>query len=189
MEDKSIVIWAVVVLGVVLFVLLLIPISKPDILGQFGSSTPKFGQATSPSPSAAPVPTITELTAQRLRVGSGSAEVKAGDTITVHYKGAFTDGKIFDNSYERNQPFTVQIGTHQVIPGFEQGVIGMLMGEIRRLFIPANLAYGTQGQANVIPPNTPLIFDVELLKIVPAPVATEIPSPSPEESPTPTPGQ
>lgn len=183
------IVWGVLILGAVLFILLLIPVSKPDILGQFGSSNPDFNSA-SPTPSTPPVPTITELSAQRLKVGSGSAAVAAGDTITVHYKGAFTDGRIFDNSYERGQPFTVQIGARRVIPGFEQGVVGMIVGEIRRLFIPANLAYGATGQPPQIPPNTPLIFDVELLNISAASTPTpEAPSPSPAESPTPTPEQ
>lgn len=184
MEDKSMMIWGGLVLGIVLFVLLLIPVTKPDILGQFNNNP--MSSNTSPTPSVAPVPTITELSAQRLRVGSGSAAVAAGDTVTVHYKGAFADGRIFDNSYERGQPFTVVIGAQRVIPGFEQGVVGMLLGEIRRLFIPANLAYGPAGQPPQIPPNTPLIFDVELLNISAASTPTpEAPSPSAAESPTP----
>ncbi len=193
MEDKSIVIGAVIVLVVVLFVLMLIPASKSNILGQMGSDAVKFGSNTGASPSQAPVPTITELSAQRIRVGTGSAVVKAGDVVVVNYKGAFTDGKIFDNSYERGQPFKVQIGAKQVIPGFEQGVLGMLVGEIRRIFIPANLAYGAQGQGGVIPPNTPLVFEVELMSIEAAEVAPQVPTEAPTEAPvesstsTPTP--
>jgi hypothetical protein len=190
MEDKSIIIGAVAILAIVLFVLMLIPGSKSDILGQMGSDAVKFGSNTGGSPSQAPAPTITELSAQRVRVGSGSAQVKAGDVVVVHYKGAFTDGKVFDDSYQRNEPFKVQIGAKQVIPGFEQGVLGMLIGEIRRIFIPANLAYGAQGQGS-IPPNTPLIFEIELLNIeaaaTPTPEApSEAPSEAPAESPTPT---
>lgn len=180
--------WGAVILGIVLFVLILIPVSKPDILGQFAANP--MGTNTVPTPSGAPVPTITELTAQRLKVGTGSAEVVAGDSVTVHYKGMFADGRVFDDSYQRNKPFTVQIGAQQVIPGFEQGVLGMIQGEIRRIFIPANLAYGAQGQGNLIPPNTPLVFDIELLSISSASTPTpEVPSASPAESPTPTPGQ
>lgn len=188
MEDKSIIIGAVGVLAVVLFILLIIPNSNKDILGTLGSDTVKFGSGNT-TPSPAPTPNITELQAQRIQVGSGSAQVKAGDTITVHYMGAFADGKVFDSSYQRNEPFTVQIGANQVIPGFEQGVVGMLIGEKRRLMIPANLAYGAQGQGP-IPPNTPLIFEIELLNITPAAPAQPSPEPTAatEEIPTPTPG-
>ena len=193
MEDKSIIIGGVIVLAVVLFVLMLIPASKSDVLGQLGSDTVKFGANSNATPSSAPVPTITELSAQRLKVGTGSAEVKAGDTVTVHYKGAFTDGKIFDDSYQRKQPLTFQVGSQGLIQGFQQGVMGMIVGEVRRLFIPANLAYGAQGNGP-IPPNSALIFEVELLNIeVAAETAPEAPSVAPSEapaeSPTPTPGQ
>lgn len=190
MEDKSIIIGGVVILVIVLFILMLIPASKSNVLGQLGSDAVKFGSNSAATPSQAPAPTITELSAQRIKVGSGSAEVKAGDVVVVHYKGAFTDGKLFDSSYQRNEPFKVQIGAKQVIPGFEQGVLGMLVGEIRRIFIPANLAYGAQG-SGPIPPNTPLIFEVELLSIEAAAIAPEAPSEAPSappaESPTLTP--
>lgn len=194
MEDKSIIIGGVVVLVVVLFILMLIPASKSNVLGQLGSDAVKFGSNSSATPSQAPVPTITELSAQRLKVGTGSAQVKAGDMIVVHYKGAFTDGKLFDSSYQRNEPFKFQVGAKQIIPGFEQGVMGMIVGEIRRLYIPANLAYGAAG-SGPIPPNTPLVFEVELLAIEaaasePTPeTPSEAPSGAPSESPTPTPGQ
>lgn len=194
MEDKSIIIGAVLILVAVLFILLIIPNSRKDILGTIGSDTVKFGANGSPSP--APTPNITELQAQRIQVGSGSAQVKAGDTITVHYMGAFTDGKVFDSSYQRNEPLTINVGAQQIIPGFEQGVMGMLIGEKRRLLIPANLAYGAQG-SGPIPPNTPLIFEVELLTITPAASAqqpAEQPAAEPTavsaaESPTPSPEQ
>jgi FKBP-type peptidyl-prolyl cis-trans isomerase len=189
MEDRTMIIVGVVVLVIVLFVLLIIPASKTDILGTMGSDSLTFNANTTPS--AAPIPTITELQGQDLRVGTGSAEVKQGDTIIVHYTGYFLDGKKVDSSYDRNEPFKVTLGANQVIPGFEQGVIGMRVGGQRRIFIPSDLAYGAKGQG-AIPPNTAIAFDIELLNISavvsPTPEATPSPEPEAEESPTPTPG-
>lgn len=177
----------IVILVIVLFVLLIIPASRSDILGTMGSDSLTFNAGGTPS--AAPVPSITELQGQDLTVGTGSAEVKQGDTIVVHYTGYFLDGKKFDSSRDRNEPFTVTLGAGQVIPGFERGVVGMRVGGERRLFIPSDLAYGAQGQG-AIPPNTPIAFDIELLSIKselsPTPEApTE--EPTEEESPTPSP--
>ncbi|MBI2621078.1 MAG: FKBP-type peptidyl-prolyl cis-trans isomerase [Candidatus Levybacteria bacterium] len=138
-----------------------------------------FNLNTSPAPT--PPPNVTQLQFQDTKVGSGSAQVEAGDTIAVHYIGAFLDGRSFDSSYERREPFELTVGAGQVIPGFEQGVVGMKLGGKRRILIPSNLAYGERG-AGPIPPNTPIQFEVELLEIKPK----ETPTPSPEEE-TPTP--
>jgi peptidylprolyl isomerase len=108
---------------------------------------------------------IKELTAQILQPGSGDQKVQPGDTITVHYTGTLVDGTKFDSSVDRGQPFQLIIGVGQVISGWDQGLIGMQVGEKRKLFIPANLAYGERGAGSVIPPNSPLIFEVELLSI------------------------
>jgi FKBP-type peptidyl-prolyl cis-trans isomerase len=187
MEDRTMIIVGVVILALVLFGLLIIPSSNRDILGTLGSESVTFNAV---SPSAAPIPTITELQGQELRPGTGSAQVVQGDTITVHYTGYLLDGTKFDSSYDRNQPFTVTLGAGQVIPGFEQGVVGMKVGGQRRIFIPANLAYGAQGQG-AIPPNTAIAFDIELLSIdtpvSPTPEPTAEAGETPEESPTPTP--
>ena len=96
-------------------------------------------------------------------VGTGATAV-SGDTVTVHYIGTFTNGTKFDSSYDRNQPFSFQLGAGQVIAGFEQGVTGMKVGGKRRLTIPPSLAYGSTGQGS-IPPNTTLVFEVDLLSI------------------------
>ncbi len=96
-------------------------------------------------------------------VGTGATAV-SGDTVTVHYIGTFTNGTKFDSSYDRNQPFTFRLGAGQVIAGFDQGVTGMRVGGKRRLTIPPSLAYGSQGQGS-IPPNTTLVFEVDLLSI------------------------
>lgn len=99
-----------------------------------------------------------------LTPGTGDREVKAGDTITVNYRGTFVDGKQFDSSYDRAQPFTTQIGTGQVIKGWDEGMLGMKVGEKRKLTVPAALGYGEQG-VGPIPGGATLIFEVELLSI------------------------
>lgn len=109
-------------------------------------------------------PEIKELSAQDIKVGTSSAGVAIGDIIVVHYIGALTDGKKFDSSYERKEPITVEIGKGAVIRGFEEGVIGMKIGGKRRILIPSELGYGAKGQGS-IPPNSSLIFDIELLEI------------------------
>ncbi len=135
---------------------------------------------------SASVQDITDLKIQELKEGSGSAEVEAGDTITLHYAGFLTDGRKFDSSYDRKQPFTVDIGAGKVIKGFDQGVIKMKLGGKRRIFIPSQLGYGPSGQGP-IPPNADLIFEVELLDIKKKEELTPSPSPSPSENPEPTP--
>jgi peptidylprolyl isomerase len=97
--------------------------------------------------------------------GNGPA-AKPGDPITVNYIGVdFANGKMFDNSYDRGQPFPFQLGGGQVIPGWDQGLVGMKVGGRRRLTIPPNLAYGPQGQPPTIKPNETLVFVVDLLSI------------------------
>ncbi|HOY56324.1 MAG TPA: FKBP-type peptidyl-prolyl cis-trans isomerase [bacterium] len=108
---------------------------------------------------------ITELMAQVISPGNGAQKVQPGDTITVHYVGTLTNGTKFDSSVDRGQPFQVVIGVGQVIQGWDKGIVGMQVGEKRKLFIPADLAYGAQGAGNAIPPNSALIFEVELISI------------------------
>lgn len=90
---------------------------------------------------------------------------KEGDTVTVHYRGTLVDGKEFDSSYSRNEPATFQVG--QMIPGFDEGLQLMKQGGKYTLYIPPDLGYGTRNMGP-IPPNSLLIFDVELLKVGPA---------------------
>ncbi len=88
-----------------------------------------------------------------------------GKQVTVHYEGRLTDGTVFDASKPREKPFSFIIGAGQVIKGWEQGIEGMKVGEMRRLTLPPDLAYGAAGAGNIIPPNATLIFDIELLSI------------------------
>jgi len=99
-----------------------------------------------------------------LVVGTG-AEAKAGQAVTVHYTGWLTNGKKFDSSKDRKDPFVFPLGGGRVIKGWDEGVQGMKVGGKRKLTIPPGLGYGPRGAGGVIPPNATLIFDVELLKV------------------------
>lgn len=110
------------------------------------------------------------LSYQILKAAPANAKSpKKGDMVVVQYTGWLNDngkeGKKFDSSLDRNTPFSFKIGVGQVIPGWDTGVMQMKVGEKIRLYIPANLGYGARGAGNVIPPNSDLIFDVELLEV------------------------
>jgi peptidylprolyl isomerase len=140
------------------------------------SSTPTTPTSTTKTPTSGPLaskPTVTvpsgaaptKLVAKELIVGTGP-EAKAGDSVTVNYVGVlYKGGKEFDSSWKRNEPFTFTLGKGQVIPGWDQGVAGMKVGGRRELVIPAELAYGKNGSPPTIPPNSPLVFVVDLLGV------------------------
>ncbi|KAG2423908.1 hypothetical protein HXX76_014961 [Chlamydomonas incerta] len=90
---------------------------------------------------------------------------KQGDTVHVHYTGKLTDGSKFDSSLDRNQPFTFTLGRGSVIKGWDQGLLGMCVGEKRKLKIPSHMGYGDSGSPPKIPGGATLVFDVELIKI------------------------
>ncbi len=99
-----------------------------------------------------------------VEVGEGPAAV-SGKEVTVHYTGTFPNGKKFDSSVDRDEPFTFQLGAGRVIKGWDEGVAGMRIGGKRKLIIPSELAYGKRGAGSVIPPDSVLHFDVELLGV------------------------
>ncbi len=104
-----------------------------------------------------------KLQIEDLNVGTGPA-VKSGDMVTVNYTGTLPDGTKFDSSYDSGKPFTTQIGVGRVIKGWDEGIIGMKVGGKRKLVIPPDLGYGDRTTGK-IPPNSTLIFEVELLAI------------------------
>lgn len=138
------------------------------------ASTSTSTTATATTPASGPLskePHITppsgpppaKLVTKEIITGTGT-EAKKGSAVAVNYVGAlYHSGKVFDASWKRKEPFPFTLGQGQVIPGWEQGVVGMKVGGRRELIIPAALAYGAKGSPPSIPPNEPLVFIVDLL--------------------------
>lgn len=106
----------------------------------------------------------TGLKIQDLECGSGDKAVR-NTLVTVHYTGTLEDGTKFDSSHDRSEPFQFVLGAGNVIQGWDEGVVGMLVGGTRKLTIPPELGYGEAGAGGVIPPNSTLIFEIELLEV------------------------
>jgi FKBP-type peptidyl-prolyl cis-trans isomerase len=138
------------------------PASPPPSASASAVAAPS--QTAPPAPPPPPVPEE-KLTSTTLKPGKG-LPVRIRDKVRVHYVGTLSDGKKFDSSRDRKEPFEFVLGAGQVIKGWDQGVVGMKVGEKRRLVIPPSLAYGSQGRPG-IPPNATRTFDIDLLGFTP----------------------
>lgn len=119
---------------------------------------------TPPTPSANAVTTASGLVYEDLQLGDGTT-AQSGNTVSVNYTGWLEDGTKFDSSLDRGQPFEFTLGAGQVIPGWDEGVTGMLENGTRLLVIPPELGYGASGSGSTIPPNATLIFEVQLIDV------------------------
>ena len=155
-----IIIASVTVLSLIIGAVMVLRSSASVPAAAKASVTPVAAATASPAPSSpsAGLQSTDEV------VGTGD-EAVAGKSVSVNYRGTLTNGTEFDSSYKRNQPFDFNLGGGQVIKGWDQGVVGMKVGGKRKLVIPPELGYGTAGAGASIPPNSTLVFEIELLAV------------------------
>ena len=147
--------------------------TEPEALGEVVSQTgakPKVQSSTTVPPALPTAKGETKTTPsgviyETLVEGTGPT-AQAGQVIKIHYTGTLEDGKKFDSSRDKGQPYMTSIGTSNVIKGWDEAVPGMKVGERRKLTIPPQAGYGALGMKPDIPPNATLLFDVELMEIV-----------------------
>lgn len=171
MKNKS-----MLFLGIALFILVVLASVAIFLLGDKGESNTtlslnKLSQKETETESnlneetdMQNVQDFDELEIKVIEEGEGEA-CDTGDIVSVNYEGTLMDGTKFDSSYDRGTPFEFQLGAGSVIVGWEEGVKGMKVGEIRELRIPSSKGYGASGAGSLIPPSAGLIFKVELLEI------------------------
>ncbi|MDO8231586.1 MAG: FKBP-type peptidyl-prolyl cis-trans isomerase [bacterium] len=148
----------------VVTVFFILPDSSIFGIGSPSGAAPEITTNTQ-IPTTMPTGSPSELQITDVTAGNG-AVAAAGDTVTVNYVGSLTDGKVFDASANHGTTgFTFTLGVGQVIQGWDQGIVGMKEGGKRKLVIPAALAYGDRAVGDVIPANSTLVFEVELLKV------------------------
>jgi len=146
---------AVVIVAFLGYLIFIEQVNKPSTADQIASGF---------TLSNAAVETASGLIYEDLVVGAGPA-AQAGDTVNVSYSGYLTDGTLFDSNVDSGQPFEFQLGAGYVIPGWDEGLVGMQVGGSRLLVIPPSLAYGSTGSSGVIPANATLTFSVVLNEI------------------------
>jgi peptidylprolyl isomerase len=133
--------------------------------GSGGGTTSVAETGSKPSVEVPKGPPPTNLVVKDLKTGNG-AEAKSGNQVSVQYVGVlYSDGKQFDSSWDRGQPYSFPLGGGRVIPGWDQGVAGMKVGGRRELIVPPNLGYGARGRPPTIPANATLVFVIDLLSV------------------------
>ncbi|MDY0096939.1 MAG: FKBP-type peptidyl-prolyl cis-trans isomerase [Candidatus Dojkabacteria bacterium] len=165
---------SMIFLGIALFILVVLASLAIFLLGDTGDGNTTLslnkltqGDTESNLNEDTDMPTVQDFEELQIKVikeGEGEASVE-GDIVSVNYEGTLIDGTKFDSSYDRGTPFEFTLGAGEVIVGWEEGVKGMKVGEIRELSIPSSKGYGTAGAGSLIPPSAGLIFKVELLEI------------------------
>lgn len=164
MTSSRIAFWVAIALGVAL-VAVIIRLNLPQKgTGIDFEPLPENQSTTTPTTvTTSTTPASSEFQMTDIKVGTG-AEAVAGKEITVHYVGTLIDGTKFDSSRDRGTPFTFDLGAGQVIQGWDEGFAGMKVGGVRKLVIPAEMAYGNRAVGS-IPANSTLLFEVELLAV------------------------